>query len=177
MIEASSSPTGRSSSTTMTTRLRTALSAILTPSRSRPVQTAGRGCLSCAIDGSWHDASSHSSQRCRYTPSASLRDRGRFEVTLRPSERTRDAEYERNSEHRESDERIDQPHVADPLDEESAADRADRIGRPREHHRDADHASEHVVRHDRLAQRAGVDVEQETEARAERPEHDSDRYP
>ena len=54
------------------------------------------------------------------------------------------------------------------LDDLGADDGAERDGRPGEDAGDADDPAEHVRRHDRLPQRAGVDVEQQPEA-ARRP--------
>src|SRR6266566_3732387 len=99
---------------------------------------------------------------------------GRGEISLRASQRTGDTKDERDHEGGGADDRVDEAHVAGALDEDAPGERAYRVRGPRENHRDADHTSEHVIRDDRLPQRSGVDVEEDPEAGAERPEDDGD---
>src|SRR5438093_13760502 len=90
------------------------------------------------------------------------------------SKRACHPKYEGDHEGDDTDDRIDETDVAGPLDEPATGERANRVCRPREHHCDADYAAEHLVRDDRLPERAGVDVEEDPETRAESPEDDGD---
>ena len=80
------------------------------------------------------------------------------------SERTSDAKHKRDQERERADDRVDEAHVAGALDEHPSDERADGVRRPCQDHRDADDSAEHLVRHDGLAKRRGVDVEENSEA-------------
>src|SRR5438477_12542958 len=54
-------------------------------------------------------------------------ERPGLEIALRSAERARDPEEERDHEDRDADRGIDQAHVAGPLDDDAAGDRADRV--------------------------------------------------
>src|SRR3982074_2338108 len=91
------------------------------------------------------------------------------------AERAEQPEVERDAEDEDSDRRIDSLNVAGALDDVAADRRAERARRERQDHRDRDDAAEQMIRNERLAQAAGVDVEQDPETRRDRRERDRER--
>src|SRR5437867_5998412 len=98
----------------------------------------------------------------------------RLQIAFRASERRPEPEVQRDDDLEDAHDRVHERDVAGPLDGESSDERAERRRRPGEDPGDGDDPTEHVIRHYRLPQAPGVDVEEDAEAAAEPPHREGD---